>query len=101
MKNQEENQHLNQSSILPKANEKQITETTPQDARVINQKQLPKKRRLDRKLEENILPQETKKNHNNINHHDSEVNREKILKFSFHKLKYKRKLNFRNYSLNN
>ena len=41
MNDQQENQRLHHSSILPKANEKQIHETTPQEATVINQKQVP------------------------------------------------------------
>ena len=37
-----------------------------------------------------------KKNHNNKNYFDSKVNHGKILKVSYHDLKYQRKVNFRN-----
>ena len=47
-------------------------------------------------MTEKILPQEQKKNLHIENHHDLEINHEKITKHSSHNLKYYRKLNFKN-----
>ena len=58
-------------------------QTSPKQKRQTSQKE-----RKSRKMTEKILPQEQKKNLNIENHHDLEANHEKIIKHSFHNLKY-------------
>ena len=60
--------------------------------------QISQKERRNRKLTEKTLPQGTtrsKRKQNIENHHDLEVNQEKIIKHSFHNLKYSRMLNLK------
>ena len=78
---------------MNKTNNKQSV--TRRNNKTLEPPKISQTERKNRKMIEQILAQDQKKNQNIENHHDLEVNHVKITKHSSHNLKYLRKLNFK------